>query len=161
ELEEQIASIWGQVLGIDQIGFDDNFFELGGNSLIGLQVVARLKAVVGRPVPAVGLFEAPTVRMLTAYLRPAASTGEERAARLAARRVRASERDGARDIAVIAMTGRFPGAASVETFWENLCAGVESVTRFTDAELLAAGVPAALVQDPQYVKARPVLADVA
>ncbi len=38
-------------------------------------------------------------------------------------------------IAIIGMSGRFPGAGNVETFWENLAGGVESISRFTDAEL--------------------------
>ena len=38
-------------------------------------------------------------------------------------------------IAIIGMSGRFPGASNVETFWKNLAGGVESISRFTDAEL--------------------------
>ncbi len=38
-------------------------------------------------------------------------------------------------IAIIGMSGRFPGAGNVDAFWQNLVAGVESISRFTDAEL--------------------------
>jgi natural product biosynthesis luciferase-like monooxygenase protein/amino acid adenylation domain-containing protein len=62
------------------------------------------------------------------------------------------EADGA-DIAIIGMAGRFPGARTIDEFWRNLCAGVESITHFTADELLSAGAPAALVHDPQFVKA--------
>src|SRR5437667_1903639 len=55
------------------------------------------------------------------------------------------------------MSGRFPGAASVEQFWQNLREGVESITFFTEEELLAAGVDPIDLQDPNYVKARPML----
>ena len=65
-----------------------------------------------------------------------------------------------RDIAVIGMAGRFPGAANLTKFWRNLAAGVESVTRFTRDELVAAGVSAELLADPLYVPARPILEDV-
>ncbi|MGH2509299.1 MAG: type I polyketide synthase, partial [Ktedonobacteraceae bacterium] len=61
------------------------------------------------------------------------------------------------EIALVAMTGRFPGATSVEQFWENLHAGQESITFFSEEELLEAGVPAELVQQPNYVRARPIL----
>src|SRR5215475_14408779 len=64
------------------------------------------------------------------------------------------------DIAVIGMAGRFPGARSVDEFWENLCDGVESITRFTDDELRAAGVSEELLSNPRYVKARGLLDDV-
>ncbi|MEM8715297.1 MAG: type I polyketide synthase, partial [Cyanobacteria bacterium P01_G01_bin.4] len=58
------------------------------------------------------------------------------------------------------MTGRFPGAASIEQFWQNLQNGVESVATFSDRELLDAGVDADLVTTPNYVKARAVLDEV-
>ena len=43
-------------------------------------------------------------------------------------------------VAVIGMAGRFPGAPSLERFWQNLAAGIESVSTFSDAQLLSAGV---------------------
>jgi phthiocerol/phenolphthiocerol synthesis type-I polyketide synthase E len=55
-------------------------------------------------------------------------------------------------IAIVGMAGRFPGAASIDEFWKNLCDGVESVTVFSDEELRRAGVPEALITDPGYVK---------
>lgn len=56
-------------------------------------------------------------------------------------------------IAVVGMTGRFPGANDVQRFWENLCNGVESISHFSDQELERAGVDPALLQHPHYVKA--------
>ncbi|MEM9220296.1 MAG: beta-ketoacyl synthase N-terminal-like domain-containing protein, partial [Cyanobacteria bacterium P01_F01_bin.150] len=63
-------------------------------------------------------------------------------------------------IAVIGMAGRFPGAEHLEEFWQNLCDGVESITAFTDGELLAAGVEPSILEHPDYVKASPILEDV-
>jgi acyl transferase domain-containing protein len=57
------------------------------------------------------------------------------------------------DIAVIGMSGRFPGAGDLEQFWHNLENGVESIARYSDDELLAAGVDATSLQDPEYVRA--------
>jgi phthiocerol/phenolphthiocerol synthesis type-I polyketide synthase E len=64
------------------------------------------------------------------------------------------------EIAVVGMAGRFPGAPSVDALWANLRAGVESIRRFTDEELIAAGVPESLRTDPAYVPARGALAEV-
>jgi acyl transferase domain-containing protein/acyl carrier protein/phospholipid N-methyltransferase len=58
------------------------------------------------------------------------------------------------EIAIIGMAGRFPGANTLDAFWQNLKNGVESISFFTDAELLAAGVDPTLLQDPHFVKAR-------
>ncbi|HEX2643690.1 MAG TPA: type I polyketide synthase, partial [Thermoanaerobaculia bacterium] len=69
--------------------------------------------------------------------------------------------DGIADgIAVVAMAGRFPGASDIEALWEDLCAGVESITFFSREELEAAGVDPALLDDPRYVPARAVLDDI-
>ncbi len=63
------------------------------------------------------------------------------------------------DIAVVGMAGRFPGARNLEEFWHNLVEGVESITRFSDEELLRSGVPAGCLSNPNYVKAAPILED--
>jgi acyl transferase domain-containing protein len=63
-------------------------------------------------------------------------------------------------VAVIGLAGRFPGAANVAQLWRNVCAGVESIRRFSDEELAREGVPAAALASPNYVKANTVLEDV-
>ncbi len=64
------------------------------------------------------------------------------------------------DIAIIGMSVRLPGAGSVAEFWGNLCAGRESITFFSDEELLEAGVAASDLQNPKYVKAAAMLESV-
>jgi acyl transferase domain-containing protein len=64
------------------------------------------------------------------------------------------------EIAVVGMAGRFPGAPGVDALWANLRAEVESIRRFSDEELIAAGVPESLRTDPAYVPARGALAEV-
>ena len=61
------------------------------------------------------------------------------------------------DIAIIGMSGRFPGARNLDEFWQNLADGVESITRLTDQEILESGVPASNLTHPSYVKAAPIL----
>ncbi|MBP5973105.1 SDR family oxidoreductase [Brasilonema sp. CT11] len=68
--------------------------------------------------------------------------------------------DSLEPIAIIGMTGRFPGANNVDKFWQNLVNGVESITFFTDEELIASGVDPALLNSPNYVKAKGVLEDI-
>ncbi|MEO8076392.1 MAG: SDR family NAD(P)-dependent oxidoreductase, partial [Acidobacteriota bacterium] len=62
--------------------------------------------------------------------------------------------DDAGHIAVIGMSGRFPGAADLDAFWSNLAGGVESIRTFTDDELAASGVPDVIRNHPAYVRAR-------
>jgi NAD(P)-dependent dehydrogenase (short-subunit alcohol dehydrogenase family)/acyl carrier protein len=69
ETEQTIAQIWSQVLGISPIGINDNFFELGGNSLLGIDLIARLRKALGADqIPAHVLYEAPTVASLADYV---------------------------------------------------------------------------------------------
>ncbi|MFD0772072.1 non-ribosomal peptide synthase/polyketide synthase [Bacillus sp. CGMCC 1.60114] len=64
-LEELIASVWSQVLGIGNIGVQDSFFELGGHSLLATQVVSRLQEVFQIKLPVRELFEYSTVEALS------------------------------------------------------------------------------------------------
>jgi acyl transferase domain-containing protein len=64
------------------------------------------------------------------------------------------------DVAIVGLAGRFPFAKDVDEFWTNLCLGIEAVTFFSDAELLAAGVSPSVINDPNYVKAKAILQDV-
>ena len=64
------------------------------------------------------------------------------------------------DVAVVGMSGRFPGADDLDEFWSNLREGVESITHFSVEELRAAGVPEAELADPHYVRSIGKLRDV-
>ena len=64
------------------------------------------------------------------------------------------------EVAVIGMAGRFPGADTLDEFWEMIAAAREGITTFGDAELRAAGIPQALLDDPSFVKRLGVLRDV-
>lgn len=64
------------------------------------------------------------------------------------------------ELAVVGMAGRFPGAKNLEEFWRNLSEGRESITFFSDEELLQRGLDASVLRDPNYVKAEAVLEDI-
>jgi acyl transferase domain-containing protein/acyl carrier protein len=63
-------------------------------------------------------------------------------------------------IAVIGLTGRFPGARNVEEFWKNLQAGAETISRFSEQELNAAGVDPVISKVPGFVNAGCILTDI-
>jgi acyl transferase domain-containing protein/acyl carrier protein len=71
---------------------------------------------------------------------------------------RAEEEDlNGSEVAIIGMSGRFPGAQSVAELWANLCDGVESLSTFSEEELELAGVDPQLLRQPNYVRAGMVL----
>lgn len=119
-LEQQMARVWSEVLEIDPIGATDSLFALGGDSLRAVRIVSRLRAVCGDRVRVTHLFEHLTIRGLAQTLEletvaegpvdaPGVRTGDHR-------------------VAVIGMAARFPGAHSVDQFWQLLRAGREDVS---------------------------------
>lgn len=149
DAEQTIASVWTDALQIDKIGLDDNFFEMGGNSLLAQRTVALL-AEVGLTVAVTKLYQFPTVGGLAEHL-----TGKPRE-KLVERTNQQS--DSGNDIAIIGLNGRFPGAPTITDFWQLLTEGRETTRFFTDAEL-DASIPDSLRADPNYVRARGILAD--
>ncbi len=63
-------------------------------------------------------------------------------------------------VAIIGMAGRFPGARSLEQYWQNIRGGLESITFFSARDLEAEGIDVALLNDPGYVRAGGVLENV-
>jgi len=68
EPEIQMAAIWKEVLGVEEVRLEDNFFDLGGHSLLATQLVSRVRAAFGIDLPLRRLFERPTLGDLSAAL---------------------------------------------------------------------------------------------
>jgi amino acid adenylation domain-containing protein len=177
-LERAIVEVWREVLAVERVGADDNFFDLGGHSLLLARVGALLRRRLhGAPwdslatgtaggLGMVDLFRHPTPAALAAFLQPELPSPPPlpspvqgaAAASQPSSRCAASTRP-ADGIAVIGMTGRFPGARDLDELWRNLCAGVESITFFTPADLARSGRDREAAT-PGYVPAHGVLAGV-
>ncbi len=160
-LEEEIAAVWREVLGVAAVGRDDNFFDLGGHSLLLAKVHARLRHRLAG-LEALDLFRYPTIAALAAHLLPPPAVGTDVGASattgLPSLPPLADYLRGAPvlpvavgDVAVVGMAGRFPGAASVDELWRNLMAGARSMRQLSAADLDRAGVPAAERGAPGYV----------
>jgi amino acid adenylation domain-containing protein len=147
--ERLISEIWKGILAVKRAGIEDNFFELGGNSLLAQKFVAQLKIRHALKLPITKLFQFPKIKDLAAFLDGKTVVKKSRKAAI----IRTA------DIAIIGMSGRFPGADSIEELWDNLKAGKETTSFFTDDEL-DPSIPASLKNDPDYVKARGIVADV-
>ncbi|HEX3131701.1 MAG TPA: amino acid adenylation domain-containing protein, partial [Thermoanaerobaculia bacterium] len=74
-VEDLVAGIWADLLGLDRVGIHDNFFELGGHSLLAMRVLSRLREAFGADLPLRRLFEAPTVATLAREIEAARSLG--------------------------------------------------------------------------------------
>ncbi|MCX7571136.1 amino acid adenylation domain-containing protein [Tumebacillus sp. DT12] len=87
ETEERLVRIWADVLRLERIGVLDNFFDLGGHSLLGTQVISRIRQEFQVSVPLRSLFEQPTVAFLAEVIVKAQSQdgGSSAAPKIAAR----------------------------------------------------------------------------
>ena len=153
DVETRLCAIFADVLGLDTVGREDNFFDLGGSSLLATRAMTRVHEELSPTPSLVGFFAEPTPAAV-------AATIEGRATRQAlAGRLSGGASVVGEPVAIIAMAGRFPGAPDVETFWDNLCNGRESIRFFAPGELDPA-VSQTDRDDPDYVAARGVIDDV-
>ncbi|MEM9149568.1 MAG: amino acid adenylation domain-containing protein, partial [Cyanobacteria bacterium P01_F01_bin.3] len=180
EIELAIADVWRETLQLADVGICDNFFDLGGNSLLLAQVHRSLvehprlnsgqhhEAEVSKikRLSIVTLFQYPTIQSLARHLADESTdTGEHASTEeTQTEENQAEDRQPERigrnitgDIAIVGMSGRFPGAETLDEFWQNLCNGVESISFFSDDELdfIENGISHRL----NYVKASGILPD--
>jgi amino acid adenylation domain-containing protein len=149
QTETLISDIWKEILDVQRAGADDNFFELGGNSLLGLKFIAALKTRHSLILPVARLYQYPKIKDLAAFLD----------GKTAVKRARKLTKAANADVAIIGMSGRFPGANSIAEFWDNLKNSRETTTFFADHEL-DANIPHSIKNNPNYVKARGIVSDV-
>ncbi|HSG39079.1 MAG TPA: condensation domain-containing protein, partial [Thermoanaerobaculia bacterium] len=79
-VEEVLAGIWSDLLGLERVGAADHFFELGGHSLLATRVMSRLRSAFGVEMPLRELFEAPRLSDLAHRVEAALRAGEGRLA---------------------------------------------------------------------------------
>ncbi|SLM33113.1 hypothetical protein MTBBW1_90015 [Desulfamplus magnetovallimortis] len=168
------------------MGVNDSFFEVGGHSLLILPLRERLQNDFNISMSPVDIFRYPTIASQADFIKkstqpegidpiahlqgipdgqqqritsgqPQEMAGQAQKIADQAQRITPTGNENA--IAIIGMALRVPGAHDLDSFWTNLVEGVESITRFTDEELLAAGVSEADINNPSYVKANGTLKD--
>ena len=67
-VERVISTIWGEVLGVENVGIFDNFFEIGGHSLSATHVIARIKSAFQTDIPLRSIFISPTIAELSNHI---------------------------------------------------------------------------------------------
>jgi amino acid adenylation domain-containing protein len=110
-VERQLAALWCQLFGLEQVGIHDDFFELGGHSLLAMQLLARLRDTLGLEVSLRNFFEAPTVAGMAALM--TAALGSQQTGHVSA-------------IRPIPRQGISPASIAQEHFWffDQLLPGV-------------------------------------
>ena len=68
ETEARLARIWAELLKLEEVGIHDDYFALGGNSLLAVNLIARIEAQFGVKLPVTSIIEAPTVARLASLV---------------------------------------------------------------------------------------------
>ena len=69
-IEEVLADIWAEIIGVERVGVHDNFFDLGGHSLMAMRLMSAIRDTLGLDLPLKAFFEAPTVAQMGRALLP-------------------------------------------------------------------------------------------
>ncbi|HZI07468.1 MAG TPA: amino acid adenylation domain-containing protein, partial [Archangium sp.] len=75
DVEQKLAALWAELIGIGRVGIHDDFFELGGHSLLATQIVSRIRRDFGVELPLRQLFNEPTVANLAEQIVTAQASG--------------------------------------------------------------------------------------
>ncbi len=174
EIEEILSEIWKEELGLTNVGVNDNFFEVGGHSLLLTKVHSRIKKQFNKEFPLVDMFTYSTISSLAKFIKGEHEQvsflkNEDRLKRQKKARqskskdiesFTTSKNEYSGKIAIIGMSGRFPGARNIDEFWNNLKYGVDSITSFSKEEAIKAGANKEDVNNPDYVLAGGILEDI-
>jgi len=153
-LRAEIAAVWDMVLACGPISDDTTFFEAGGTSIQLIDAHARLETALNRRFDLTLMFEAPRLGDLAMLLAQSAASDA----------VSPVGSIGWPDhcdqaIAITGLAGRFPGAASVDDFWQHIRNGDNLIAHLPIKEMQDALTPGQRA-DPAYMTARSILPDV-
>ncbi|WP_063050878.1 thioester reductase domain-containing protein [Nocardia arthritidis] len=148
-LEAELVAIVADGLGVarGEVRADLPLSEYGVDSILAVKIIDRVNARYGSALRPTVVFDHPSVRLLSAHLdgqgataasasaaqmpartSPVSNVAPSGARTVAARAAQSSERSASMDVAIVGMSGQFPGAANLEQFWRNLADGRDSVT---------------------------------
>ena len=129
---------------------------MGGTSLLTQKVATLMNQNFDFKVPVAKIYQYPTIASLSAYFNCSSKSSSSNNTESFEDYSKPKRSDLSNDVAVIGMSGRFPGAKSIDELWEVLKNGVETISFFTPEELDDT-IPESLRNDPLYVRARGIL----
>jgi amino acid adenylation domain-containing protein len=143
-----IEKCWKKFIRIQKIGIDDNFFDLGGTSLMAIKILIDINQVAEKKLTVVHLFQYATIRQIANFIDHEQDELDNFIGQLSENETLVSG-----DIAVIGMTGRFPGAKNIDEFWNNLIEVKNSIEIF-DSSIVNPAIDTELIEDSNYVFAQ-------
>ncbi|MDD4111512.1 MAG: SDR family NAD(P)-dependent oxidoreductase [Herbinix sp.] len=126
ETEKCIAGICCEELGYKEINVAQSFFDMGADSILINQIFARIDKIYPKKLSIAKIFAHPTVAKLAEFLTEDEKIDSDY------KNINSVESD---DIAIIGISGKFPGADNVEEFWSNLRMGYDYFMNFSETRI--------------------------
>lgn len=147
-LEEEILSVWKEILGRDDIDVNDNFFAVGGHSIAFVKVHNLLCKKLNKQFSIAVLLSNPTIRGIARVL----ENDEEAEKKIDHIESTTDTRVILDDVAVVGMAINVPEAESLHEFWNNLVDEKDCIYEYSTDELVALGIDKDLINNPNYVR---------
>ncbi|SDY17711.1 hybrid non-ribosomal peptide synthetase/type I polyketide synthase [Thermoactinomyces sp. DSM 45892] len=139
ELDEQIMAVWKEVLDLGNVGIYTNFFEAGGNSIQIMRAFNKLKKVLpDLSLEISDLFTYNTIASLADFVTQSAEASKEEPSSIVEEReelAESVEAETTRDIAIIGISAKVPGADDVDEWWELLREGKCSIQEIPESRI--------------------------
>lgn len=143
EVHEKVTALWQEVLGLTHCDFNTNFFELGGSSLLASRLIGRVNETFDINLDSMVLFEASTINTFSDHLLSGSLGADQTSTTVFSN----PSADLNRDVAIIGMSGQFPSAPDLETFWDKLVEGEDMISTYTEEELFGVHEQSTLPED--------------
>ena len=156
-IEQSMLSIWREYYQDDSLGSSTNYFEYGATSLDLIQINRLVEGKLGKQLPVGIMFQYSSIAQLVEYMQDKEKESESEQIPFDVEENCDTKKGEENAIAVIGIAGRFPGASNPEELWENIKAGKESISHFTDDELKQSGVDPSVYTKDNYVKAKGII----
>lgn len=151
--EEFLINAWSAATNADKklINTKTNLFDIGGNSLSVARFYDQISKYTKNSIQLSDVYNNPTINSLACFIEDGNKKNHLKQ--------KNSNNKKTEKLAVIGMAVKVPGASNIEDFWSNLIIGEESLTNFTDDEILQSGVSPEFLENQYFVKSGFVLKD--
>lgn len=166
QIEERILRIWKETLKIDEISTKDGFFQIGGDSILAVMAIDKINEELGLNLNVTILFKYSNIKALSEHVTTIKTervlplnTETDRKADLNRMNKKVDYSQPFAEypeyynesLAIIGISASFPGAKNHYEFWENIRAGNESIKILGREELIKAGLPDYIINNPDFI----------
>jgi amino acid adenylation domain-containing protein len=163
-IEKIIYNIFKEILSHEDLNKNDRFFDIGGDSFSAIAAIEKINKTFDCNLKVTSLFKYPTIESISTHLQNTLFSQDKPNEILKDLSVENQEIDDLPDyyddsLAIVGISCQFPDAENYHEFWNNLISGKDSNRLLSPEELHGLGVPAELIEHPNYVPQQASISD--